>query len=279
VTSDIRGRAGPEAADAQDLALWTGQVAHASAARALAGAGPAGRAERPTVGMTAAPGDTIAVVAAVHCASDAMSRLAEIHDRQAGAAARSARFLAPSWSLPDYYGRSRPFGPAPAERVDAVRSAYRQARWASSAFEASAGEVGELVRSPSRALTLARRVAARSAPAAKANGRDTDNRPFDVVSEFEATRPPGHVEKALQVLGVTAPQHVRRAQDIDLAAEHLITEAVAEHDYSGPAHRAELAASVRDVPHHARAPGSHSDVPVPRPAAPAVRDSPEWQAE
>ena len=269
VTSDVRGHAGPEAADAQDLAQWTGRLAHASTARTQAGAGPAGQAEPPAAALTAEPGDAGAVVAAVHYASEAMSRLAGIHDRQAAAAARSARFLAPSWSLPDYYGRSRPYGPAPAERVDAVRSAYCQARGANSAFEASAGEVGELVRSPSRALTLARRAAARSALAPEASGRNTDHQPSDVVREYQAIRPPGQVEQALQALGVTDPQHVRCAQDIDLAADHLITRASAGRDHSAPAHRAQMAASARDAPRRACGPGGHSDVTVPRPAAPA----------
>ena len=279
VTSDTRGHAGREVADSQDLALWTGRLAQASATPTLAGAGPAGQAERPAADLTGIPDDARAVVAAVHYASDAMSRLAELHDRQAAAAARSARFLAPSWSLPDYYGRSRPYGPAPTERVDAIRSAYREARATTSACEAQVGEVGEMVRSPSRALTLARKAVARSALVPKAKGRSTDSRPFDVVSEYQAARPPGHVEKALQVLGVTDLQFVRRAQDIDWAGEHLISQAAAERDYSGPAHRAELAVSVRDAPHHAGALTGHSHVMASRPAPQSARDSAERQAE
>ncbi len=266
VTSDVRGHAGREAADARDLARWTGRLAQIGAARAPVDAGQGGQAERPAAGLTAAPGDARAVVAAVHYASDAMSRLAEIHDRQAAAASLSARFLAPSWSLPDYYGRSKPYGPAPAERVDAVRSAYRQAREATSAGEARVGDVAGMIRSPSRALTLARKAAARSAVAPTANGRNTDHRPSDVVTQYQAIRPPGHVEKVLQALGVTDPQHVRCAQDIDLAADHLITQASAERECSAPAHRAELAASasVCDVPRPACAPGGHSDLTVSR---------------
>ena len=136
-----------------------------------------------------------------------------------------------------------------------------------------------MIRSPSRALTLARRAAVRSALAPKESGRHTDHQPSDVVREYRAIRPPGHVEKALQVLGVTDPQHVRCAQDIDLAADHLLTRASAGRDHPAPAHRAQLAASVRDAPRRACGPGGHRDVTVPRPAASALRDSPERQAE
>jgi hypothetical protein len=146
VTSDVRGHAGLEVADAQDLALWTGRLALASAARAAAGADPAGQAERSAADLKEATGDVRRVIAAVHYASDAMSRLAQVHDRQAAMAARAGRFLSPSWSLPDYCDRSRPYGPAPADRVYAVPSAYAQARETSSAFELRMVEGAEIIR-------------------------------------------------------------------------------------------------------------------------------------
>ena len=93
-TSDVPGDISAEAADAHDLALWTGRLAHAETTWTPAHS--PGRQVRPAAELAARP-ETVAMVgAAVHHASDSLRHLAAVHHQQAQIAARGRRLLVPS---------------------------------------------------------------------------------------------------------------------------------------------------------------------------------------
>jgi len=220
VTSDIRGHVPADTAAARDLALWTGRLAYADPEWTLA-SGP-GQPARPAGNLAAGPQETALVVAAVHHASDALQQLADVHHRQAHAAARADRFLVPTRSLPSTYDIPRPYAPAPPDRIGLVLTAYQHASTASSEAFASIAEVAAVTRAPSRVLTLVGAATAEShgqVPARKASQHPADIaiwKPPDIRGPFERT---------LQNLGVTSPELLRRSVAIDRAGEELLIEA------------------------------------------------------
>ena len=130
ITSDVPGRVACDAADAGDLALWTGRLAYDNPQWTLA-SGPR-QPVRPIENLAAARDDVAVVVAAVHHANDAMHELVGAHQQQARSAARTGRFLVPTRSLPDRYDIPHPYGPAPPDLVGVILTVYRQARSANS---------------------------------------------------------------------------------------------------------------------------------------------------
>ena len=229
VTPDVRGHLGQEVIDADDLAHWSERLAQGL----VAASGAVGRFDRTTVAdaeVRAAPGAAVGpagaeVARAVHYAADAMSLLAEVHGLQARKIAQGRRFFVPSWSLPDYYDKTRPYAPAPPDRVDAVISAYDQAYQAALVAQQVAGELAEFVGSPSRALTLARKAAV---PSGAVRETRQAGRPLTGAGPYPWARPPGHVEQALRELGVTDPHRIGQARDFDYAGEQLVSNAAAE---------------------------------------------------
>jgi hypothetical protein len=218
------------ASEAQELALWTGRLVYEDPAWTLA-SGP-GSAVRAPESLVPDRGGLPVAVAAVHQACHTLSLLSQTEQERIRAASRAGCILVPTQSLPDTYDIPRPFARAPAERVDLLLDRYADSWRASREATTGAELAAETIRAPSRVLAAARR-------AAKATPSDPSADRTDAISRRTGpsggrpsspvpVSPPGPVGQALHRLGVTRPDLLSRAADIDRAGERLIIDAAAE---------------------------------------------------
>lgn len=219
VTSDMRGYIAADATDARDLALWTGRLAYVDPNWTLA-SGPH-QAARGAGDLARGPGEIERVVAAVHHVSDALQLLAAAHQQQAWLGSRARRFLVATRSLPEDYDVARPYAPATRARAALVISAYESAHAAAMQTRVRCADVASAVGATSQVLNF---VAAVSAERADASGKH-DHRP---VGEAITSEPPGFsgpLERELDNLRVTDTEQLRRAVELDRAAEQLLIDA------------------------------------------------------
>ncbi len=101
IATDIQNYVSPAAAEAGDLALWTGRLAHADPDWTLS-LGP-GQPVRSAPDLAPRLADVPGVVAAVHEASDALGALATANLGQARQAVHGRRLLVATRSLPEKY--------------------------------------------------------------------------------------------------------------------------------------------------------------------------------
>jgi hypothetical protein len=99
ITTETRGQLSPAAAEASDLALWTGRLAYADP-RWTPASGPAHPA-RPPESLAAGQQDVPAAVATVHQACETLALLSQTERDQISASAQAGRILVPTSSLPD----------------------------------------------------------------------------------------------------------------------------------------------------------------------------------
>jgi hypothetical protein len=219
ITTDTRGYLSPAAAEAEDLALWTGRLAYADPAWNLA-SGPSHEA-RPARSLAAEPGSVPATVAAVHQAFETLTHLASSDHRQVQAAAAAGRLLVPTSSLPATADIPHPFAPAPPHRVRALLDTYRDTTQASLDATAAIDRVAAAVQAPSQVLTRARAAvqATRSVTRRRVLDAAPAAEPGDAAS---AQEPPGPVGQLLRRLGVTRADLLKRAADLDHASYELI---------------------------------------------------------
>lgn len=234
VTTDTRGHVSQAAAEARDLALWTGRLAYADPAWTLA-SGPGQTARSPE--SLAPDADLIPMaVAAVHHASETLTRVAQAEQEEIRVAGQVGRILVSTRSLLPYeFDVWRPYTRAPHRRVEQLLSHYREAGQASRDATAAVGEVAEVTRAPSRVLTAAREAA--DAALGKSFGHRGRQAAFlgsQVLPGGSGELPsetrdrPGPVENKLLDLGVNSPDTLRRAAEIDRAGERLIIDAAAQ---------------------------------------------------
>jgi hypothetical protein len=217
ITTDTRDGTTPAAAEMADLALWTGRLAYSDPAWTPA-LSPS-QAARPPETLAPEPGDLPRVVAAVHQASETLTRIAATDYDQISKASPAGRLLVATRSLPESFDIPQPFAPAPADRVDTLLISYQGAGAASAHTTAVLDAVAAEVRAPSWVLAVARAaVHAELSPAEKAGLQPAE--PTAEMREF-----PGPVERILQDLGVTSTEALQRAAAIDQAGERLIIDA------------------------------------------------------
>jgi hypothetical protein len=233
MTTDCHGYLSQAAADAEDLALWTGRLAYADPS--WTPAREPSRSVRPASGLADSQLTLTGTAAAVHHAASALYRLAAAGHAQVTAAAAAGRLYVPTRSLPDGYDIPHRLAAAPLSRIDAMLERYAAAWQASGRLLETAGRVAETVGSPSRILTAA--AAAVGWPA----GRTISS---------------GLVLQVLQRMGVTSPDLLQRAAAVDSAAGLLLEEA-----YRSPHRRQAVNASSAAAP----APAARG-----RPASPAA---------
>src|SRR6266702_4432143 len=233
VTTDTRGHVSPAAAEARDLASWTGRLAYADPAWTLA-SGPRQHDRSPQ--SLAPDADLVPMaVAAVHQASETLIRLAQAEQEQIRVAGQVGRILVSTRSLLPYeFEIRRPFTRAPGRRVDQLLSYYREAGQASRDATAAVGAVAEVTRAPSRVLTAAWA----AADAALGKSSSYRGRASFYGSQVvpggsgrlpsEARDRPGPVESKLLDLGVTSPDTLRRAAEIDRTGDRLVNDTAAE---------------------------------------------------
>jgi hypothetical protein len=189
------------AADAADLAHWTGKLAFADPEWTVS-RGPS-QAVRSPESLAATPEDARHVTAAVHHACDTITRLAEGDFKQVHIAARAGRLLVPTSSLDESFDIPHPIARAPAYRAGFALAIYRDAGAASHAAVGAMDQVAAAVGAPSRILTVARN-------AITANNADVQHK--DRTGDPQAAPP----ARAAQSAGRDAGQlacHPALAQD------------------------------------------------------------------
>lgn len=225
VTTEIRWQTSRAAADAADLALWTGRLAYADSAWTLA-SGP-NQPGRPPEALAPAPGDLPQALAAVHHAADAVARLGAANLAQTRAAADANRLLDATKVLAEEPGATWPFTPASADLTRTVLYAGTSATRTSTSTVSAVASIAVAIRAPSRILTAAadatrtRPAEQRARPGASA---DRDNRPTPDPVTGEPPEP-GPVEARLRDLSVTAPRMPWRATAIDHLSQQVFTDA------------------------------------------------------
>ena len=218
------------ASEAQELALWTGRLAYEHPAWTLA-SGP-DSAVRVPESLVPDRGGLPVAVAAVHQACHTLSLLSQTEQERIRAASRAGCILVPTQSLPNTYDIPRPFARAPVERVDLLLDRYADSWRASREATAGVELAAETVRAPSRVLAAARRAVRAMPSGLGADRTDALNRRAEPGSGSPSSAvpvsPPGPVGQALHRLGITRPDLLSRAADIDRAGERLILDAAAE---------------------------------------------------
>jgi hypothetical protein len=229
MTTDTRGYLSRAAAESADLALWTGRLAYSDPEWTL-DRGPSHPPRSPQ-SLAREAGDIPRVVAAVHQASQTMTRLAQAEHDQTRAAANAGRLLVSTRSLPESYDIPHPFAPAPPDRIGTLLSAYSDASRASAEATAGVARVAASVLAPSHVLTTAKAAVATGRPT---QPRNLDSRDVEVDRHELARELPGPVERTLHDLGVTNSGLLLRGAAVDRAGERLIIDAAEELN---PRHR------------------------------------------
>jgi hypothetical protein len=222
-TSDMPSRISAEAADAHDLALWTGRLAEVDSTWILS-SNP-NQEGQPALELAPTPDTRAIAVTAVHHATDSLRHLAAAHQQQAHIAARGGRFLVPTESQkPDYYIASR-YAPAPPYRANSLVAAYKDVRMAGWQVAASVAPIAEMTNASSRTISrvseIAREEDGRNGFKRKPSGGRQS-------AEYHSPDLPGPVERSLQSLRVTDPHQLRHAAAIDRAGEQLILDSCAD---------------------------------------------------
>jgi hypothetical protein len=277
VTTDTRGHLSPAAAEARDLALWTGRLAYTNPAWTLA-SGPHHPA-RPPQDLAARPGDVPQVVAAIHHAGEALALLSDTEHGQLRGAALAGRILVPTRTLPDDYDIARPYATAPPQHTAPLLARYRDASQASCQATAPIGRAAEATGAPSRTLTTARAATQTTPSASPAANPDDQATP----GGREQTRDrPGPLQQALLGLGITSPSLLARGADLDLASQHLLIEAAGELP---PTHQRPSAATLNTTAgtaallNHALGSGHPQAAQLLRQPGQAEREEPEHEPE
>ena len=220
VDTDTMRHLAPTAGEPADLALCTGRLAYADPAWTLS-SGP-GHQPRPPHDLAPHPGDVPLALAAAHHACDAVTSLAYAQRERIRTAASAGRLLVPTRSLPDTMDIPRPYAPALPGHVHALLRQCQDTAEAAAEASAQTGEAAAAIRAPSHLLTAAR-------AAAHAGHDASTSPPHPAAPEPELAGHPreraGAVQDVLHRLGVTSPDLLQRAADIDRASEQLIIEA------------------------------------------------------
>jgi hypothetical protein len=275
ITTDTRGRLSAVAAEAGDLALWTGRLAYADPKWVLA-SGPSRLARRPE-NLAASADEVPVVVTAVHQACETLARLAHVEQDQVRTAAAAGRLLVPVSSLPERADIPHPFAPAPRGRVHALLACMarrgRPAEMLSLAWTRSPLPCGLLAGRGSSSRPRAPGCPARRPPGLRVPGG---------IGGVSAGEMGGPVERQLRHLGVDRADLLGRTAELDHASYELIMTAAEDVQ---PARSAVTAAEQlhgsAELADHAVASGDSRGSAVRRPGVPASagQRSRERQAE
>ena len=217
---DTTRHLGPGSGEASDLALCTGRLAYADPAWTLS-SGP-GHQPRPPQDLAPQLGDIPLALAATHHACDALTSQAYAQRERIRTAASAGRLLVPTRSLPDTMDVPRPFATALPDHIYALLRLCQDTAEAAAEASDRVGEAAAAVRAPSHVLTAARAAARAVHHASPSTQRPAASEPA-VTGHFREDI--GAVQAALRRLGVSSPDLLRRAADIDRASEQLIIEA------------------------------------------------------
>jgi hypothetical protein len=244
VTTDVRWRVSPAAAEAGILAQLTGRLASASSDGSTsreAGSARPGERARATGGPTFEPSDFPYLLAAVHHVADSLAHLAEANDAQAHAAVMARRILVPA--------RAPATGGAPADffvrpsggRILSFLMASAGPRDASERTASAVEDIAVAVQAPSRTLAAARAATRSQRRTGRPRGLPQTQERGPAEPEAPAALPgarparagrsqdlAGPFEARLREIGVTSPRFLRRASMLDRNGQKIITEAATE---------------------------------------------------
>jgi hypothetical protein len=178
-----------------------------------------------------APQQAPSVVAAVHHACHTLTRLAWAQEGVIRTAAQAGRILVTTRSLPDDFDIPHPYTRAPREHIDRLLSGYRIAGHASSRATIAVAVVAQATSASSR--VLAATMAADTGHDRDEMGRCAMNSQRPTDSKARTLELVGPVEHALLDLGVTRPDLLRRAADLDRDSERLIVDAAVDRELAG----------------------------------------------
>ena len=206
VTTDTRDRISRTAADAADLALWTGRLAYATPGWTPE-LGPSHAARSPQ-DLAAEPGDLPGVIAAVHHACHTLATLAAATSQQVRTAAAAGRLVVPTRSLPEIIDIPYSYGHIPAQRAAALLGAHHGAATASDCLTATVAPIAAAVRAPSLTLTTTADAASARPGQRYADRQQASDTPAPRHAE---PAPPGPAERALIELNITDPADLELA--------------------------------------------------------------------
>jgi hypothetical protein len=227
VTTDTRGQLTPAAAEAGQLAWWTGRLTYTDPAWTLA-TGPDSPLRSPQE-LAPTPEDLPRVIAAVHHAGEAAALLAETEHEQLHRAIRARRILVPTRTLTGDYNIPRPYAPALLEDTSSLLTRYRDTTRASHQAAAAIGRAAHAAKAPSRALATAREIIHTTGAASPAKDTDRARAP----DREPPPQLPGPLQHTPDSLGVSDPALLTRGRDLDHASQRLLIDA-ADHLPPGP---------------------------------------------
>jgi hypothetical protein len=181
------------AAEAQDLMLRLGRLASRNPRWTPA--------KQDQVTEQRVPGELVpdaatarAVLAAVHQAADALAVLADRDLATVANAEAAGRLYVPTRQLPLKYDVPRPYGPAPAERVAELKTAYASTITAAHTATEHLADIAISTGAPSRVLALARRATSadqdqQMSTAAQLAGQDRPKRATDQLWTESSSKP------------------------------------------------------------------------------------------
>jgi hypothetical protein len=224
----------PAASDLGDLALRTGRLAYANPGWTLDYAEASTLRGRAALARTR--DDIPAVIAAVHHAADAITRIAARHQQAVRAAASERRLYLPTRLMPEDYDIHRPYTLATSKRTDKLLATYATAINASTRATEALDELAATTGAPSAILGIHRGFA-RLQP-----GQRLPDRTDVLHRQVHPALPPVTLEQGTQIelllhrLHITEPSMLLDAAAIDQATTNLLAEAIAKaHNRTSPA--------------------------------------------
>ncbi len=221
ITTDTRGYVSLAAAEAAELAEWTGRLAYADTGWTLS-AGPTARVRSPRR-LAATPAYADSVLAAAHSASESLAALATANLHQARAAVNSRRLLVPTSALSFKDDVPAPFAPAPRAHAASLIACCENTRHAAAAQAQQLALAADRASVPSRHLGTMRAVIRTQTDAL--GNRPRDEKGSYAPSGSENPEPVGELEAKLRAKGVKDPRLLWQASAVDDAARQVITRA------------------------------------------------------
>lgn len=284
MVTDTRNYLSRPAAEAGQLALWTGRLAYADPDwKPARGPSPAVRDPASLAPDAAAFAD---IASAMHYTADSLVRSAQADLDTVRAAASAGRLYVTTRSLPTLRADvPRAYADAPRDRIAAALAAYADAASTCQAVLHLASNVATAVDAPSRVLSAAEH--ATTYPAVAARGRLEQNLIDLGVRDDELLRQGGELDKMAQrvlaqayLSGLVGPQpDAEVSQQLDTAdaaaeaarpAKAAASEPVIHEPPAGPSLTPSLRAGEAEYPSAAAEPGASLDASEIGPAEPEL---------
>ena len=216
----------PIAAELDDLVLRTGRLAYDNPRWTpdRAEASPA----RDPADLAPTASDLRDVLAAVHHATDAISRIAACDTDAVRDAASTCRLYLPTRLLPEHYDIPSRYAPAPSALAAELTGCYDTAATATRSAAVALDNLAVTTGSPSSTLAIAR-LSAGSPVTARQRADDDRTQTPALPAPLPGLPQPraGQVEDILRSLHITEPGMLLRAAAIDQAARDVLANATA----------------------------------------------------